>query len=224
MANDSDLAICVILRGGLAVPASVLAWALASIEAALREVAEEELLALHSEEATPSHDAIDRAIARLKTTEPSGLLLQTATTGSIVLTGVVAGLSYWLLDKTIGETTAAAWQESSLHRKLLRVLRGRAADRPREVHDKVGRTLAERRPSKGPQPSVDVRLDSQPNGSPIVIVVITVDPLRDYAPPLPNPPLPSKGPPKRPSKGPRDSTPDYHHRPAPTPSKKVRTH
>ena len=50
------------------------------------------------------------------------LLLEKAEGGSLILGGVVAGLTIWLLSQTLGETLKDAWKESNWHKKLKSIL------------------------------------------------------------------------------------------------------
>jgi len=60
----------------------------------------------------------DAAIVRIDRYQGRSLQIEDATSGSIILIGAVAGLAYWILDKTLGETFKEAWVETPLHRKL----------------------------------------------------------------------------------------------------------
>ena len=46
------------------------------------------------------------------------ILFYSASQGSILLIGAVAGLAGWILDKTLGETLKEAWAESDLHKRI----------------------------------------------------------------------------------------------------------
>jgi hypothetical protein len=65
--------------------------------------------------------ALDATRHRLSLRSGEGVLFYSASQGSIVLCGVVAGL-YWILQQTLGETLKDAWIESDLHKKLKRLL------------------------------------------------------------------------------------------------------
>jgi hypothetical protein len=66
--------------------------------------------------------ALDAARHRLSVRSDEGVLFYSASQGSIVLCGVVAGLAAWILQQTLGETLKEAWIESDLHKKLKRLL------------------------------------------------------------------------------------------------------
>src|SRR6185436_11089596 len=66
--------------------------------------------------------ALDAARHRLSLRSGEGVLFYSASKGSIVLCGVVAGLSAWILQQTLGETLKEAWVESDMHKKLKRLL------------------------------------------------------------------------------------------------------
>jgi hypothetical protein len=60
----------------------------------------------------------DAALVRIERYRGRSLQFQRAESGSIVLIGAVAGLAYWILSATLGETFKRAWLETDLHRKL----------------------------------------------------------------------------------------------------------
>ena len=65
----------------------------------------------------------DAAEFRLLNSKGKTLHIKSATEGSIILTGIAIGLSYWLLNQTLGETVKEAWVESENHEKLKKYLK-----------------------------------------------------------------------------------------------------
>ena len=66
--------------------------------------------------------ALDAAEKRLGAYRGSGLLVERAESGSLVVIGVVAGLSIFVLQNTLGETLKEAWLESDGSRRLKALL------------------------------------------------------------------------------------------------------
>ena len=98
---------------------SAVAWTIERIE-------REELEAvLHHFSDLPSV-ARDAMRYRFEQVEQSRLVnIEKARTGSVVLTAAAAGLAYWVVDKTLGETLKEAWKGSEPDRELQAFLRQR---------------------------------------------------------------------------------------------------
>jgi hypothetical protein len=66
------------------------------------------------------------------------LNFQGAASGSIILFGTAAGLSYWLLDKTLGETVSETWRESDMHVRLKKILHARIGTKAKRIAEDIG--------------------------------------------------------------------------------------
>jgi hypothetical protein len=104
----------------------VLANAVSAIEDAARDVAREEIEAFRTSELAQGRQselgrievAVDAALERVRRFDGSCVRFVQAREGSLVLTGVLALLGYWMLDKTLGESFAEGWKNSQVHRHL----------------------------------------------------------------------------------------------------------
>jgi hypothetical protein len=117
-------------------PCEVLARVTVAVEAAVFQVEREELGMLGEtlEDALPM---IDAAHYRLERYQGASVVITGANEGSVVVLGVIAGLSYWILDKTFGETLKEAWKGCATHEKLQDVFMRRRGERVRRIADRI---------------------------------------------------------------------------------------
>ncbi|MCU1002771.1 hypothetical protein JAK44_17660 [Stenotrophomonas maltophilia] len=88
--------------------------------------------------------ATDAAAYRLQNEKGRVVRYSSADDGSILLIGAVAGLSYYILDKTLGQTISEAWSESESHERLKAFLKKRRFIRSREVERRIKSPLERR--------------------------------------------------------------------------------
>lgn len=97
--------------------AGLLIDVVSALEQSLFELAEEDLRRAREELPIPAAIA-DAALYRLRQYRGQSLQVMSAESGSIVLGAAVAGLTIWLLEKTLGETFGEAWKETEAHHQL----------------------------------------------------------------------------------------------------------
>ncbi|MFL6236247.1 MAG: hypothetical protein ACJ76N_24155 [Thermoanaerobaculia bacterium] len=103
-------------------PADAVVATIERVEAVVREQESRQLETLARDLEDLPSVAVDAARQRLRVHEGESVIFYSASEGSIVLLAAVAGLSAWLLEKTLGETLTDAWLETDLHKKLKRLL------------------------------------------------------------------------------------------------------
>jgi hypothetical protein len=117
-------------------PCDVLARIAASVEQAASSVEREEIDFLDQQ--LPEYSGILDAVRyRVKKYQGSAVVLEGSTHGSIILTGVLVGLAYWLLDNTLGETFKESWTRSSRHSHLVELLSRRRQVRGQKLAEKL---------------------------------------------------------------------------------------
>jgi hypothetical protein len=79
----------------------------------------------------------DAAIFRIDRYQGRSLQIEDAHSDSIILVGAIAGLAYWILDKTLGETFKEAWVETPLHKKLKEFFISRRKSKLEEVQERL---------------------------------------------------------------------------------------
>ncbi|HEV8578451.1 MAG TPA: hypothetical protein VGX68_05155 [Thermoanaerobaculia bacterium] len=130
--------------------------------------------------------ALDAARHRLAAHSGEGVLFYSASEGSIVLCGVIAGLSAWILQTTLGETLKEAWLESDLHKRLKRLLLAGSRYRAEGIAQGIENRNTI---SLGPKKKVVLRVDVKPGtGSTIIEIDATLH--AEDLPPLPRLPQP----------------------------------
>ncbi len=87
----------------------------------------------------------DACLERLRKYRNDRLLLTGARTGSIELFGVVAGVSYFVLQKTIGETFKEGFKETEIHSNLKEFFRRIIDEKALFISESLRRTFANRK-------------------------------------------------------------------------------
>lgn len=98
---------------------------LKAVEKAVFSVELQELRGVRSAFPMLSVVALDAAEFRLSQVRGRAMAYSNAKEGSIVLIGAIGGLSYFILDKTLGQTISEAWAESDANKKLKDFLKKR---------------------------------------------------------------------------------------------------
>jgi hypothetical protein len=129
--------------------------------------------------------ALDATRHRLSVHSGESILFYSASEGSIILCGVIAGLAAWILEKTLGETLKEAWVESDLHKKLKRLLLAGSRYKAENIAQGIEKSNAI---SLGNQKKVELRtnIDTE-EGATVIYVNATLHsadlpPLRRVAP------------------------------------------
>ena len=173
-----------------AVPALVVAESIEAVNRALLAIAQSELDELR-QAGLLRPDQWQRATDRLRRDHPDALMLSEAHTGSVVLIGLIAGLSYWILDKTLGETLTAAWTDSDLHRRILTTLKRRWSKGATPVASAVAEEMAKGDELLATKHQVEVYEDVDGQGRSQINVKVALRPDEDYPVPRGALPLPS---------------------------------
>lgn len=127
---------------GESFPANAVVATIQHIESIIYEQERRELETLARDlEEMPSL-AVDAARHRLGTHSGESILFYSASQGSILLIGAVAGLAGWILDKTLGETLKEAWVESDLHKRIKRLLGARVNYKGENIAAEIERRRA----------------------------------------------------------------------------------
>lgn len=169
MIQDNDIVIRIRMAGDGAIDAKVLIDALDIAEGALyasdRNDVEQAARELH----LPGY-VRDASLERLRHHRHQRLLLEEAQTGSIILVTVVAAVSLFVLEKTIGEAFADGFKETRAY--------GELRDFFRRQIDAKALFIAEalRRAFGGRKREVSVRVNPVPRPGPHVIEVDAITP------------------------------------------------
>ncbi|HVE70983.1 MAG TPA: hypothetical protein VNI54_06410 [Thermoanaerobaculia bacterium] len=155
------------------IPCNVLVRVAAAVESAAVRVERDEIEILRLQLPDIPAVAPDAARFRMEAYTGSAVMLQSSAPGSIILIGMVAGLSYWILDKTLGETISESWKNSPGHQRLLDFFSRRRRLRGERVASEVESAAAEQlRDGNWP---VRVRAEYDGRGIEIEVFVQRVD-------------------------------------------------
>jgi hypothetical protein len=136
-----------------------------AVERAIAQTEREEIDALAEEFSSLPPAVFDAMRYRARQLPGRSLNLRAATSGSLVLAGAVVALSYWLLDKTVGETVKEAWEHTSLHSKVRDFLLSRTREKADLIASRV-------RPSRWRECAAEFAVKVEQNDRSIVIVVV----------------------------------------------------
>ena len=123
--------------------------------------------------------ARDACLERLRKYRNDRLLLTGASNGSVELFGVVAGVSYFVLQKTIGETFKEGYKETEVHNNLKDFFRRVVDEKALFISENLRRVFANRKkqaiikmiPSEKKEPNRIIIRPFQPNFKPRYSVV-----------------------------------------------------
>ena len=121
----------------------------------------------------------DAARYRIKNYRYSAILIRELKPGSLVVTGVVAGLAIWILQQTLGETLKEAWKESSWHKKIKRFLLQNIESKKLFLSHDITKRIRQAVPSE--VYIEDIYYESKEANKIIINVVILINP-KDYPP------------------------------------------
>jgi len=162
--HDDDIVIRIRMAGDGAIDAKVMIDALDIAEGALyasdRNDVEQAARALR----LPSY-VRDASLERLRHHRHQRLLLEEAQTGSIILVTVVAAVSLFVLEKTVGEAFADGFKETRAYSELRDFFRGQIDAKALFIAEALRRAFGGRRRE------VSVRVDQVPRLGPHVIDV-----------------------------------------------------
>ncbi|NET39010.1 MAG: hypothetical protein F6K19_44725 [Cyanothece sp. SIO1E1] len=110
-------------------------------------------------------------LERLRHYRHQRLLLEEARPGSLTLIGLIAGVSYFVIEKTVGESFAEGYRESEFHRRLKEFFRRLIDEKALKIAESIRRLLNSRKFQ------AQVRALPATNESPNIIVIdISPDP------------------------------------------------
>jgi len=164
---------------GTGFSASLVANVITAVEESAYQVAVREIDEL--ERSLPDVDSAVFDAMRYRANQYRGraVTLHSAQSGSILLLGIIAGLSYWLLDKTLGETVKEAWVKSGRHDQIVKMLSERRWAKAEAI---VKRIEPRPYPFSEPRPTVKGTVEER-LGNVTAVVTVTPDPSTEPIPP-----------------------------------------
>ena len=117
--NKYDIGVRIKFKGDI-VPSELVEEMVDDIESAIYESEEQDLYELFKNSSNIQIPQVvkDACLYRIEKYRGDSLILESTKKGSFIVEGVVAGLSYWLLENTLGETFKDAWKETELHQQI----------------------------------------------------------------------------------------------------------
>jgi hypothetical protein len=166
MDDQSDIRIEVRLIGAEAFPAQLLLGTIEAAERAITRAEVSEIDDLQREFPDIPAAVFDAMRYRVKGLTGRALNFESASHGSIILIGAAVALAYWLLDKTLGETTKEAWQDSELNSRIKGFLQSKLRRKAEMIAHDI-------RPSRWPNADVgfEVRTEYRERAIAIIIMV-----------------------------------------------------
>ncbi len=149
--------------GDQPIPASVIAFALFRVADAIHKADLDELAAARLELPDIPSIAHDAAEFRLSKYRAQSFTIDESRRGSLILAGVALA-SWFILDKTIGETVGEAWKGSEWHKKLQRLLETRLFSKATNVSKQI-------RTDPTFDPALSMSSSVQPRQTTLVLIV-----------------------------------------------------
>ncbi len=137
--KEYDILIRVVFEGNT-VPAELVEEMIDDIETAVYKSEENDINRLFSDSSNIQIPQVikDASLFRLPKYRGDSLILESTKKGSFVIEATVAGLSYWILQNTLGETFKESWRETDLHQSIKRFfLSGRSQNDNQKAKDIV---------------------------------------------------------------------------------------
>lgn len=114
-----DILIKIVIKGDGPIPATLISKILNRVQSAIQKSELEMLEAIQAEFGKELPENTIRDIKNLfEKHPPEVLVIESASSGSILLFGAVLAAAYWLLDKTLGKTIEEAWPKTNLHKRI----------------------------------------------------------------------------------------------------------
>lgn len=166
MAEAGDLYVELRFQGAESFPAQLILGAIEATERAIARSETEDIDALQNEFKDLPAPIFDAMRYRIGELTGRALNFNHASSGSLILGGVAAALSFWLLDKTLGETVKQAWESSDLHGDM----KGFLETRLRRKAERIARDVRPSRWSKS-DAEVETFVEIKDRGMTIVVLV-----------------------------------------------------
>jgi hypothetical protein len=169
--------------GQQAIPYSVFRKILDSLNKAVFESEKNDLKAIRKEFPKLPNVAFDAASHRLKEFRYSAIIIKELKPGSLIVAGVVAGVSIWILQQTLGETLKEAWLDSQGHQNLKNLLLKRMGTKRHLLATDAAKRIERAVPSVtsiGYNGTVDAKVLEEPSKIKID-VIIEINP-KDFPP------------------------------------------
>ena len=161
-------------RASHRIPALILLGGIEAVERAIMRAEVRDIDDLAAEFPTIPDAVFDAMRYRAKQFTAQALNFDGASSGSLVLAGIAAAVSYWLLDKTLSETVKQAWEESDLHVRIKQFLL-------RRLPAKVEAIAKDIRPSRWPQARERLVVETHVTRE-VFLIVVTIPVPTDLAP------------------------------------------
>lgn len=132
------------------IPADLVAKVLLAVDEAVLDSEYAELDRVRIEIPQLSDEMINTIKSQLDSGKLKGVYLDQAASGSIILTGIIAGgaigAAWWLLQNTLGEDIKTAWQNTSTSQKFRQLLLSGSSNKVDEliarIKNKIERTIS----------------------------------------------------------------------------------
>lgn len=156
MGESQELSIRIHFEGGEAFPSSFIAQSLNVVEDEAFRLDYDELEEIFKILKDVPDSIKDTCHERIQRYKGSSLLLENASNGSIVMTGISTALPYWVVENAVGESVKDASKQSELHDKLKELLLQRFASRNKELSYRLNQRLF--RPNSDTAVSADIKI------------------------------------------------------------------
>ncbi len=143
MEQIEDIRVVLKFHSNDKIPADLVARIISSVDSALKESEQADFETIRREVPQVPREIIQAVEDGLQAHQFKGMYLETAETGSIILTGVVAATASWILLNTVGESFKDAWKETETHEKVKEILLAKQVTKVDEIIQRIRSKLNE---------------------------------------------------------------------------------
>lgn len=143
MSDNKDIRLDIHFKYEERLPAGFFARVIQIAEQAIYESELEDMFEISVAYPEISKVELDAARYRMDHNWGRALQIEDAFAGSIIISGLVSGLAYWVLDKTLGDTLKEAWHDSVIQGRIKDFLLGEPLKKSRQIAAKIDAKIRE---------------------------------------------------------------------------------
>lgn len=143
MSDNKDIRLDIQFKFEERLPAGFFARFIQIAEQAIYESELEDLFEVSVSYPEISKVELDAVRYRMDHNWGRSLQIEDAYAGSIIISGLVSGLAYWILDKTLGDTLREVWHGSVMQERVKGFLLGEPLKKSQQIAAKIDAKLNE---------------------------------------------------------------------------------
>ena len=143
MEEIEDIKVILRFHSKYKIPADLVARIIAAVDTAIKDAEAADFSAIKKEIPQIPKEIIDAVEQGITKNQFTGMYLESAETGSIIIEGIVVAAASWILLNTIGESFKDAWKESELNQRIKDVLLSKQITKVEELVQRIQNKIEE---------------------------------------------------------------------------------